>query len=141
MVPAPERLSMKIEHVAIWCNDIESLREFYETYFDAQSNHQSVNERTGFSSYFLRFSSGARLELMRQNTIPATHTDPHRQVTGFAHLAVSVGSKDEVDRLTEQLKAAGHVIIDGPRHTGDGYYESVVLDPENNRIEITDSEE
>ena len=132
---------MRIEHVAMWCRDLETLRAFYVKYFDAQSNRKYVNENTGFSSYFLRFSSGARLELMQLNTISESNADPHLQVTGLAHLAISVGSKDSVDEMTRNLADAGYAVLKKPHMTGDGYYESVVLDPENNRIEITDSEE
>jgi len=128
---------VKIEHVAIWCKDIEALREFYVTYFGARSDRKYVNEKKGFASYFLSFSSGARLELMHMDTIPETANDPHKQFTGLIHLAISVGTKDSVDQITNALRAAGFAVIDAPRKTGDGCYESVVLDPENNRIEIT----
>lgn len=128
---------MSIEHVAIWCRDLEILRAFYETYFGTRSNEKYINETTGFESYFLSFDSGARLELMRLQSIPQTPNDPHKQFTGLVHLAISVGSEDRVDELTEELRKAGHEVLDGPRRTGDGYYESVVLDPESNRIEIT----
>jgi lactoylglutathione lyase len=56
---------------------------------------------------------------------------------GIIHFAISVGSKEKVDSLTHQLRSDGYQIIGEPRTTGDGYYESVVLDPEKNRIEIT----
>ena len=129
--------SVKIEHVAIWCKDLEALRAFYESYFGAKSGVKYVNEATGFESYFLSFDSGARLELMHLPSIPQTTNEPHRQFTGLIHLAISVGSDDRVDELTEELRGAGHEILDGPRRTGDGYYECAVLDPENNRLEIT----
>jgi len=128
---------VRIEHVAIWCRDLEILRAFYETHFAARSNEKYVNEATGFESFFLSFDSGACLELMRLPSIPQTANDPYEQFTGLAHLAISVGSENRVDELTDVLKKAGHPVLDGPRRTGDGYYESVVLDPENNRIEIT----
>jgi lactoylglutathione lyase len=54
------------------------------------------------------------------------------------HLAFSTGSKEKVDALTERLRNDGFEIIGAPRTTGDGYYESVILDPENNIIEITE---
>jgi lactoylglutathione lyase len=128
---------VRIEHVAIWCKDLESLRAFYERYFGARSNQKYVNETTGFESYFLTFDSGARLELMRLASIPRTAKDPHRQLTGLVHLAISVGSEDRVNQLSDELRKAGHEVLDGPRRTGDGYYECVVLDPEKNRLEIT----
>ena len=128
---------MKIEHVALWCRDLEALRGFYVKYFGARSNQKYVNQEKDFASYFLSFSSGARLELMHMSTIPETKDDPHRQAVGLAHLAISVGSKDSVDELTKNLADDGYLVLQTPRTTGDGYYESVVLDPESNRIEIT----
>jgi lactoylglutathione lyase len=128
---------VKIEHVAIWCQDLEGLRQFYETHFDARSNHKYANETKGFESCFLSFESGARIELMRMPSIPETADDPYAQATGLAHLAFSLGSEERVDALTAALKSAGYEVLDGPRRTGDGYYESAVLDPEKNRIEIT----
>ena len=128
---------MKIEHIAIWCKNLEVLREFYETYFGATSNKKYVNKVEGFESYFLSFKSEARLELMCLHSIPESKNDHYKQFTGLVHLAISVGSESNVDELTNELRKAGHEVIDDPQRTGDGYYESVVLDPENNRIEIT----
>lgn len=128
---------MRIEHVAIWSKDIEALKQFYETYFGVTSNTKYTNKTGDFESYFLRFDSGARLELMRMPSIPETKDDPHKQFTGLIHLAISVGSEEKVDELTNALKKAGHEIVGDPRRTGDGYYESIVFDPEGNRIEIT----
>lgn len=128
---------MKIEHVAIWSRNIEALKSFYEKYFDAQSNDKYINPSKGFSSYFLSFESGARVEIMQQDSVPDSTNDPYDQFIGLIHLAFSVGSEAKVDSLTEQLKADGFEVLDGPRKTGDGYYESAVLYIENNRIEIT----
>jgi lactoylglutathione lyase len=129
--------SMKIEHIAIWCQDLEAMRQFYETYFGARSNRKYVNKARGFASYFLSFDSEARVELMHMPSIPERGNDPRRQATGLTHLAFSVGSEAGVEALTGALAQAGYEVLDGPRRTGDGYYESLVLDPENNRIEIT----
>ena len=127
---------MKIEHIALWATDIEKLKAFYETYFDAQATSKYTNETKRFQSYFLTFSSGARLELMhRPDIIEEAERDQKR--TGYAHLAFSVGSEAAVDALTQRLVEDGHTRLNGPRRTGDGYYESVVLDPEGNRVEIT----
>ncbi|AMO55020.1 glyoxalase [Endozoicomonas montiporae] len=128
---------MKIEHIAIWSKDIERLKAFYERYFSARSNDKYMNEKKGFSSYFLSFDSGARLEIMAMPTVPGSKDDPYQQFTGLIHLAMSVGSEAEVDRLTAKLSEDGYEVLDGPRRTGDGYYESVVFDPDRNRIEIT----
>lgn len=128
---------MKIEHIAIWAKDIEALKEFYIKYFGAVSNEKYINRKNVFSSYFLVFESGARLEIMQMPTIPDSVNDPYKQFTGFIHLAISVGSEDRVTSLTNELANDGYEILDGPRKTGDGYYESTVLDPEKNRLEIT----
>lgn len=128
---------MYIEHVALWVRDLERMRWFYETYFGAKANEKYVNSTKNFSSYFLTFSEGCRLELMHMPGIPDSLDSPIHQFMGFIHLAISVGSEATVDALTDRLRADGYTIVGEPRRTGDGYYESVVLDPEQNRIEIT----
>ena len=129
---------MKIEHLAIWSENIETLKEFYVRYFGANANGKYTNPSKGFESYFLSFDSGARLEIMQMANIPANKNDPMKQYTGLIHFAMSVDSKQRVDELTDTLKADGYRVVDGPRVTGDGYYESVVLDPEGNRVELTE---
>ncbi len=128
---------MHIEHVAIWARDLERLKDFYCRYFGARAGAKYINPHKQFSSYFLCFASGARLELMHMASIPESKNDIERQFTGFVHLAFAVGSEQRVGALTDELRRAGLRVLDGPRRTGDGYYESVVLDPEGNRIEIT----
>lgn len=128
---------MKIEHVAIWTRNLERLKAFYENYFQAESNEKYTNSAKGFESYFLSFESGARLELMQMIGIPDNLNDTVAQYLGIIHLAISVGSKEKVDDLTSLLNEGGYKIVGLPRTTGDGYYESVVLDPDGNRIEIT----
>ena len=128
---------MRIEHVAIWTRELERLRAFYERWFGARAGERYENASTGFSSYFLELGSGARLELMAMDSIPDSLADPLAQATGLIHFAVSLGSEAAVDELTAQLAADGVPVLDGPRRTGDGYYESVVLDPDGNRIELT----
>jgi lactoylglutathione lyase len=128
---------LHIEHIAIWVNDLEQMRAFYMHYFGAKSNEKYVNAKKQFESYFLSFDTGARLELMRMQGIPASTNDIYKQFSGLIHFAVSVGSEEKVNSLTEQFRKDGYEILDGPRRTGDGYYESVVLDPEGNRVEIT----
>lgn len=128
---------MKIEHLAIWVKDIERTKSFYETYFKASAGEKYINSKKQFESYFLSFASGARLELMQRPDIKAIDKDVNQELIGLAHFAVSVGSKESVDALTNQLRSDGYAIAGEPRTTGDGYYESVVLDPEGNRIEIT----
>lgn len=125
---------MKIEHVAIWTKDLEAMRVFYVQKFNATASKRYENKGKGFASYFLRFSSGARLELMQRTDVTGT---VKKESLGLAHLAFSLGDKTAVDQLTTLLIAGGYECLDGPRTTGDGYYESVFLDPEGNRIELT----
>lgn len=128
---------MHIEHIAIWTGDLERLKEFYSLYFRATSGNKYTNPRTGFQSYFLTFASGARLEIMSLPSINRFHPDHPEQQLGLAHVSFSTGSQEAVDILTNRLKEAGYRVWDGPRWTGDGYYESQVSDPDGNRIEIT----
>jgi len=126
---------MRIEHVAIWTRDVEGLAAFYVRYFGAHAGPPYRSTSRPFDSCFLRFASGARLELMRLPDLePPAGPAPR---VGLAHLAISVGGPAEVDRLTAALAAAGHRVEGPPRTTGDGYYESLVLDPDGNRVEIT----
>jgi lactoylglutathione lyase len=127
---------MRIEHLAIWTADLERLRAFYERYFGAESGAEYHNPAKRFTSYFLRFASGCRLELMQRPDV-GVGSGGGAETLGYAHLAIAVGSEAEVDALTERLRADGYTIAGGPRRTGDGYYESVVLDPDGNRLEIT----
>ena len=128
---------MKIEHVAIWTRELDQLKEFYETYFGATASSKYVNPGTEFESYFLSFSSGARLELMQSPNVADLSDSSGVQPVGYAHLAFSVGFREQVERLTAELSAAGYKVASAPRFTGDGYFESVVLDPDGNRVEIT----
>ena len=126
---------MKIEHIAMYVSDLERAKDFFSTYFGAVSNSGYHNARTGFRSYFLTFEDGARLEIMNRSECSGEEKNPYRY--GFAHIAFSVGSREKVDSLTEQLHSAGFDVTSGPRVTGDGYYESCILDFEGNTIEIT----
>ena len=129
---------MHIEHFALWTKDLDRMKKFYETYFNASSNSMYTNSEKKFTSYFLTFDSGARLELMQRPDIETPQNSTDKELFGYAHLAISVGSKEGVNQLTERLQNNGYPILDGPRRTGDGYYESVVADPDGNRIEITE---
>jgi lactoylglutathione lyase len=128
---------MKIEHLAIWVDDLETMRQFYMKYFGVTSGEKYTNEKKGFTSYFLTFEDGeTRLELMNRKDI--IHEPGKRGFAkGIAHFAISVGGKEAVDKLTEKLRADNYHIESEPRTTGDGYYESVVLDPEGNYVEIS----
>ena len=152
---------MKIDHVALFCRDLEAMRQFFLDYFEAVSNEQYHNPRTGLRTYILSFpNGGARLELMKQreqseacfnsaesrqkstesqlmsrpDTIDADPSMPH---IGFIHVSFAVGSKEAVDAKTVELRDAGYQVVSGPRTTGDGYYESCILGPEGIQIEIT----
>lgn len=126
---------MKIEHVAIYVNDLEAVRHFFEKYFQARSNELYHNKNKGFKSYFLSFDDGARLEIMSKEAIVKKKLPQER--LGLIHFAVSTGSKEKVDELTRRLQSDGYPVLSGPRTTGDGYYESCVLGIEDCQIEIT----
>ncbi|MEM9723535.1 MAG: VOC family protein [Bacteroidota bacterium] len=127
---------MKIEHLAIWVRNLEQMKSFYETYFEMVAGEKYRNNKKNFESYFLSFATGCRLELMNRPDIPPLFLPQGTEHEGIIHFAISVGSKERVDEVTERLRSDGYPVIGEPRTTGDGYYESVVLDPENNRIEV-----
>lgn len=147
--------TVTIEHIALWSRELDTLKDFYSQYFGFVAGEKYVNPKNGFSSYFLYSSdegqptggrsSRARLELMHREVLSTEHNNKPQaykqrdqdQHLGLAHIAFSLGSKEAVDKLTKQLKYDGYKIISAARTTGDGYYESCALDPENNRIEIT----
>lgn len=124
---------MKLPHVALWTTQLEELRAFYETYFGGTSGEKYVNPAKGFESYLLRFGDGAALEMMRST---AVRDRAEKTVTGWCHVAFDAVSRERVDALTERLRKDGYRIVSGPRMTGDGYYESVVADPDGNPVEI-----
>jgi len=126
---------MKIEHVAIWVNDLEKMKRFYENYLGARAGKKYHNASKNFTSYFLSFSNGARLEIMHRPDILKKNLTADS--IGITHIAFSLGSKERVDILTEELHDDGYEVVSQPRTTGDGYYESVVKDPEGNLIELT----
>ncbi len=126
---------MKIEHIAMYVDDLEGAKDFFIKYFGAKPNESYHNEKTGFRSYFLSFDDGARLEIMNSPLIEENEKPLYR--SGYAHIAVSLGSKEAVDELTEKLKTDGFKVISGPRITGDGYYESAIIGFEGNIFEIT----
>ena len=128
-------MDVKIEHIAMYVNDLEKAKWFFEHYLHGRANDGYYNRITGFRSYFISFDDGARLEIMSKPELE----DPEKPLnrTGYAHAAFSVGSKAAVDQLTKTLEQDGYVIISGPRTTGDGYYESCVVAVEGNLIEIT----
>lgn len=126
---------MRIEHIAMYVNDLEAARDFFVNYLGAVSNEGYHNKITDFRSYFLCFDGGARLEIMKKPIMD----DPEKTLarTGYAHIAFSLGSQAAVDELTEKMKQDGYQVISGPRTTGDGYYESCIIAIEGNQIELT----
>lgn len=126
---------MKIEHIAMYINDLEKAKKFFTRYLGAVSNEGYHNTKTDFRSYFLSFDTGARLEIMNRPDMEDSGKALNR--TGFIHIAFSVGSKESVNELTKRLKEDGYEVVSGPRTTGDGYYESCVIGIEGNQIELT----
>ena len=129
---------MTLEHVAIWTNNLEQLKDYYCRYFGGVPNNKYINTNKNFSSYFLSFKGGTRLEIMSMAGVPANTNDTiQAQHLGIIHLAFGVDTKEEVDAKAIELKAAGYPVLSGPRKTGDGYYEFETLDPDDNRLEVT----
>lgn len=129
---------MRLEHIALWTRNLEPMKAFYEKFFSGTAGAKYVNQKKHFESYFITFAAGARLEIMqRPDVCPAKDASEHN-VTGYIHIAFSAGSRQEVDALTERLREHGFSIVSEPRVTGDGYYESVILDPDGNEVEITE---
>ena len=127
---------MKIEHIAMYVNDLEGAKDFFTKYFNATTDAGYLNKTTCFRSYFLTFEDGARLEIMNQSDLVDNEKVLPR--TGYVHIAFRVGSRASVDTLTERLQRDGYQVISGPRTTGDGYYESCIRGIEGNLIEITE---
>jgi lactoylglutathione lyase len=126
---------MNISHAAIYTNDLERLKDFYCREFGGTANEKYVSKTEDFSSYFLTFESGPSLELMTRSA--GLKKSGLEERTGYSHLCFSVGSRTELDALTAHLREAGVPVVSGPRETGDGYYESCILDPDGNRVELT----
>jgi lactoylglutathione lyase len=129
---------MKLDHVAIWTDRLEELKTYYVKYFQGVAGDKYHNPKKQYQSYFLEFGNGARLEIMNSPSIPAIKdTTGNMQHLGLIHVAFEVGSRLEVDDKASELLNDGFKILDGPRVTGDGYYEFTTLDPDNNMIEVT----
>ena len=126
-------MTISIEHVGVWVNDLEKMKSFYEKYFNAVATKKYYNPKTEFSSYFLSFENGARLELCHRPDI----VEKNKNGFGFYHLAIAVGNKVDVDAFAKRFEEDGFPIQSGPRTTGDGYYEAIVSDPEGNLLELT----
>jgi lactoylglutathione lyase len=124
----------RLEHVALWVRDVDGVAAFYERYFAARVGPRYENPRKGFQSRFLEFGSGARLEVMARADVNARGEG---EALGLAHVAIAIGDEAAVDALAARFRSEGVTLLDGPRRTGDGYYECVVLDPEGNRVEVT----
>lgn len=128
---------MHLHHIAIWTNRLEEQKEFYINYFNGTSNEKYVNPIKGFESYFINFGQGSGgIEIMRKKDITSTNPLAGKNI-GIAHFSFSAGSKEAVLELTERLRNDGYTIDSEPRTTGDGYFESAILDGDGNCIEIT----
>jgi lactoylglutathione lyase len=124
---------MFIDHIAIWTENLENEKDFFLKYFECKANEKYINPVKQFSSYFINFNNGARIELMQRADISNGRAE---DTLGIAHIALNVGSREKVEYLTEIFEKDGVTVVSKPRVTGDGYYESVILDPENNVIEL-----
>lgn len=125
---------MKLDHIALYVEDLEKMKDFYVGFFDAKHNQKYHNPRTGLQTYFLSFDNGARLEIMQRPAMSPRTSEEHP--LGYVHIAFKLGSSELVDQLTKTLQESGVPLLNGPRMTGDGYYESVLTYPEGNLIEL-----
>jgi lactoylglutathione lyase len=129
---------MIVDHVAIWTNQLEHLKDFYVKYFNGRANEKYINREKHFESYFVRFDSGSRIELMQMPGIPENQNDTAgKQHQGLIHISFAVATMKEVSEKAVELELAGFKILRGPRKTGDGYFEFETLDPDENRIEVS----
>jgi lactoylglutathione lyase len=129
---------MIIDHVAIWTTELENLKDYYVKYFNGTSNVKYNNKTRNFESYFIKFESGARLELMQMPGVPQNQNDKiGKQYQGLIHISFGVKTMKMVDDKLKELEKDGYRILKGPRKTGDGYYEFETLDPDDNRIEVS----
>ncbi len=128
-----------LDHVAIWVADLDEARDFYSHWFNGHANGLYENPTTGLRTHILHFTDTppegrrTRLEIM---TRPGLEGRREAEGLGWAHVSFSLPGRDDVDRLAASMREAGVPVVDGPRQTGDGYYEAAVLDPEGNRIEL-----
>ncbi len=129
---------MKIHHTALYVRNLEAVKGFFVRYFGAVSNKEYHNVKTGFRSYFLGFEDGAKLEIMTREHL-TDKADDGIAHSGYHHVSFAVGGRDDVDRLTQELRHVGYEVLDGPRTTGDGHYESCIAGIENIRVELTDA--
>ena len=125
---------MKLDHIALYVDDLEAMKSFYTRHFGASANEQYRDRRTGLRTYFLSFEGGARLEIMQRSEVSPRASSGN--TLGFTHISFKLGSQEKVDQLTTRLQEVGCPLLNGPRVTGDGYYESVLTDPEGNQIEL-----
>lgn len=127
---------MRLSHIAMYVQDLDLVRHFYETYFSGVPNAMYHNKTTGLQTYFITFDDNTRLELMTRPGLLASDQVIGKYYMGYAHMAFQVQSMEDVDSLTSRLRADGYSVLSWPRTTGDGYYESCILDPEGNHVEI-----
>ena len=127
---------MTIDHIAIWTYNLEGMRNFYMHYFDASSGHAYYNHSREFRSYFLSFGGGTKLEIMEMPNVPLNKYNTMKQYTRLIHFAINPGSRQRVNELTDELRRDGFRVIGEPRVTGDNLYESIILDPDGNRVEL-----
>ncbi len=125
---------MKLDHIALYVDDLEAMKSFYTRHFGATANDQYHNPHTGLRTYFLSFEGGVRLEIMQRPEVSPRASSGN--TLGYTHISFKLGSQEQVDQLTTRLQEVGCPLLNGPRVTGDGYYESVLTDPEGNQIEL-----
>lgn len=127
-------MTIKVAHIALWTKDIDRLCTFWMSALGAEAGplYQSRN-RPGYESRFLSFADGAQIEVMSGPWVGPAFA---HEAQGYAHVALSLGSEAAVNALADRMRPLGALRAE-PRHTGDGFYEAVLCDPDGNLIEIT----
>jgi len=125
---------VQIEHIALATSDLQRLCIFYRQ-LGAVVSSASTDSDTGLRICVFDFC-GTRLEVFER---PGTRPDVAggERSPGLIHVGFALGSADAVDELTGSLAAAGHRVLEPPHRSSElGRYESVVLDPDGNRLKL-----
>ena len=125
---------MRIATISMNVTDLNKVKDFYAKYFGAKVDDKYENFRTGYTYCFLSFDNGARLLLVSGSNIVDRKREDN--VAGFSRISIAVDGADKVQELATQIARDGFQIVSGFRMNGYGEYESRVLDPEGNEVEI-----
>lgn len=125
----------QLDHIALATKDVEGLRDFYLR-LSGVASAPCTDADTGLHTCVVDFC-GVRVELLERPSDRERHHGDGRS-SGLVHLGFALGSADAVDEVSAALAAAGHRVLQPPHRVGRlGPYQSVVLDPDGNRVKLT----